>query len=75
MQLLAKLGDPNISMTDIEQLLSEDPKLSYKLMKIINSAAYAKVKKIESLHQAVVYLGIKKLKEWVNLIAPSPTAG
>ena len=71
MQLLSKLSDENMEFPDVEKLLSEDPKLSYKLLKIINSAAFTKVMEIESLHQAVVYLGVKKLKEWASILALS----
>lgn len=71
MQLISALSKPAITMEKIEQLLSEDPKLSYKLLRIINSAALFKVRRIESLHQAVVYLGIDKLKEWATLISLS----
>jgi EAL and modified HD-GYP domain-containing signal transduction protein len=69
MQLLAKLQNPDISVKVIEGLLSEDVRLSYKLLKIVNSAAYGRLRQIESLQQAIVFLGLRKLKEWVSLIA------
>lgn len=71
MKLICELQKRDISIPEIEKLLSEDPKLSYKLLQIINSAAYIKAKKIESLHQAVVFLGLHKLREWASLIALS----
>ncbi len=70
-RLLAELRNPDNNVVEIEKILASDPKLSFKLLQIINSAAYAKVKKIESIHQAIVYMGLEKLREWGSLIALS----
>ena len=69
LQLITHLNDPMISAQEIENLICRDVKLTYKLLQIINSAAFVKVNKIVSLKQAIVYLGITQLKKWVNLIA------
>ncbi|MFM8454675.1 MAG: EAL and HDOD domain-containing protein [Gammaproteobacteria bacterium] len=68
MNLIAKLQNPSVKINEVELLLSQDPVLSFKLLKIINSAAYARPTKVESLQKAVILLGLKKLKEWVSLI-------
>src|SRR5690606_26475720 len=68
MRILAELNNPDVSIEEIEKILSEDPRLSIKILKIINSAAYVKSRKIESLKQAIVFLGLKKLKEWAAII-------
>lgn len=68
LQLLAKLQDPQSDAADIETLISQDVALSYKLLRYINSAFFAFPKKIESLRQAVVYLGTQAIKTWVSLL-------
>lgn len=68
LQLLAKLQDPQTDAADIETLISQDVALSYKLLRYINSAFFAFPKKIESLRQAVVYLGTQAIKTWVSLL-------
>lgn len=68
LQLLAKLQDPRSDAADIETLISQDVALSYKLLRYINSAFFAFPKKIESLRQAVVYLGTQAIKTWVSLL-------
>lgn len=68
LQVLAKLQDPRADAEDIEALISQDVALSYKLLRYINSAFFAFPKKIESLRQAVVYLGMQAIRTWVSLL-------
>lgn len=69
LQLLAALHDPDVSILRVEQLLSQDPVLSYKLLRLVNSAAFALPRTIESLQQAITLLGLDIIKNWVNLLA------
>lgn len=69
LQLLAALHDPDVSILRVEQLLSQDPVLSYKLLRLVNSAAFALPRTIESLRQAITLLGLDIIKNWVNLLA------
>lgn len=71
MQLLARLNDPDISVDELERLISQDVALSYKILRYINSAAMALPRKLDSIGQAVVYLGLQRIKAWANLIALS----
>lgn len=73
MRLLAELRNPNMTAQSVADVLVQDPRMSYKILKIINSAAYAMPQKIESLQQAVVLIGIETLKEWASMIALSAT--
>jgi len=69
LQLLSRLQDPGIVASDIEALVMQDVALSYKLLRYINSAFFALPKKIESIRQAVIYLGVRAIKAWVSLLA------
>ncbi len=69
LQLLAKVQDPNSDAHDLERLISQDVALSYKLLRYINSAFFAFPKEIDSIRQAVVYLGTRAIKTWVSLLA------
>lgn len=68
LQLLSKLQNPKTDAADIEALVMQDVALSYKLLRYINSAFFAFPKKIESIRQAVVYLGTQAIKSWVSLL-------
>ncbi len=71
LRLLGRLHDPAVSINELNALISQDVSLSYKLLRYINSAFFALPKKVESLHQAIVYLGNQAIKTWVTLIALS----
>ncbi|MCG8432620.1 MAG: HDOD domain-containing protein [Gammaproteobacteria bacterium] len=71
MRLIAKLNDPTSEAKDIANLVSEDITLSYKLLKIINSAAMGLPKQIDSIHQATLVMGRDNLASWASLIALS----
>ncbi|MBI5462001.1 MAG: HDOD domain-containing protein [Gammaproteobacteria bacterium] len=68
LHLLSKLQDPESDTGEIEKLVSHDIALSYKLLRYINSAFFALPKKIDSIRQAVVYLGTQAIKTWVSLL-------
>lgn len=71
MQLLACLNNPDITIEELEQLISQDAALSYKILRYINSAALALPRKLESIGQAIIYLGLQRIKAWSSLIALS----
>lgn len=71
MHLVQALQSPDITASEIEELIIKDPVLTFKLLKIVNSAAYSLVKKVESLSQAIVMLGNTQIKKWATLIALS----
>lgn len=74
LKLLAKLQDPDVSMDSLEQVIREDVSLSYKLLRLINSAFYGLPQKIESIRQTLVLLGVHQIRSWVSLMAMSRLA-
>ena len=75
LQLLAQLNDTNTEVEEIEQLIARDPVLSYKLLRLINSAAFNLVTQIDSLRQAITLLGLLQIRSWVTLLAMSNIEG
>jgi len=69
LQLLAALHDPDVPILHVERLLSQDPVLSYKLLRLVNSAAFGLPRTVDSLRQAITLLGLDIIKNWVNLLA------
>lgn len=68
-RLLANINNADASFAEIEQLISHDPLLSYKLLRLINSATFRFVKKVDSLQQAITLLGLNQIRGWASLIA------
>lgn len=71
MQVVQELQKPSTTASDIEKLIIKDPVLTFKLLRIVNSAAYSLVREVESLNQAIVLLGMEQIRKWATLIAMS----
>jgi putative nucleotidyltransferase with HDIG domain len=56
------IDDPKSDMVEIANVISRDPAMTADLIKIVNSAAYVQVKRIDSIREAVKILGIKGIK-------------
>lgn len=64
-RLLHLIDRGNSSPADVEKLLSTDPALAAKALRMVNSDYYGLSGKVESLTQAVLLLGIQQIR---NLI-------
>lgn len=52
----------------LTNIIERDLSLSYKLLKIVNSAGYGSRHRIKSINQALVRLGIDEIKKWIYLL-------
>lgn len=69
LQLLKEVRNPNLDMRDLETSLSRDPKLVFKLLKVVNSAAYRRASAVKSIGHALSMLGMNRIRSWVSMIA------
>jgi len=75
LKLIQKLNQPDISPEVISQLICQDARLSYKLLLLINSVSFGLPRKIESIQEAVVFLGFVEMKNWASFMALSSAEG
>ena len=61
-RILEVLDNPNATADDLEQLVSSDPILSAKVLKVVNSSFYGMPAEVSSIKQAIVLLGVGGLK-------------
>lgn len=64
-QMLLLLNDPNADASHLEKLLQQDQGLASQVMRIANSPAYLPRVPIESLHQAIAWVGLNLLASTV----------
>ena len=57
MKVMQVAQDPKSSATDLAMVVSADPGLSARILRVVNSAAYRRAKEVTSVQQALVVLG------------------
>ena len=67
LQLFSELENPDLKFADIEKLLAHDATLTFKVLRYVNSAAFAQRKEIESIRDALALVGTNTIKKWVSL--------
>ncbi|MHC4886469.1 MAG: HDOD domain-containing protein [Planctomycetota bacterium] len=60
--IIELLDDPNSSVNDINDVMSKDPALVAKILKVVNSAFYSLPNPVSSISQAIVILGFNTVK-------------
>lgn len=68
-RLINLLFDEDVDVARLTDIISNEPALSVKLLKIANSPFYRGQGAITSLQQALMRLGLEQLRKWVILIA------
>ena len=71
LRLLAALQSPNVTIAQVEALIGQDATISYRVLRVINSAMYGLARRVDSLHEAVVLLGLQRIRTWVTLMTLS----
>ncbi len=61
--------DPKSSMYDLSKVIIYDTAVTANLLKVVNSAYFGLPEKVDSVHQAIVYLGMAQVVDLVLLSA------
>ncbi|MFW2490652.1 EAL and HDOD domain-containing protein [Clostridium chromiireducens] len=68
MNLINELNKETVNIEVVEALVKSDVFLSYKLLKEANSAYHYIKRKIVSIRDAIMIIGINELKRWIFII-------
>jgi EAL and modified HD-GYP domain-containing signal transduction protein len=68
LQMLAELQKPDIDFDNLQEIISRDVALSYNLLRFINSAFFALPRRVESIRDALVLLGVMNVRKWATLM-------
>lgn len=69
MRLLKTVADPEVTTKQLEEVIKTDIGLTYKILKMVNSAYYGLPVQIESVGHAIVYMGVEVIRNWVRMLA------
>jgi putative nucleotidyltransferase with HDIG domain len=61
-RILAVLGNPNTPASEIARLISYDPGLTSKVLRMVNSAAYGFQRQISSIQHGIMILGFNNVR-------------
>lgn len=64
-QILMAIGDEDCSIEHLERLVRQDPVLVYRILLMVNSAAFGGRHEIGSLRHALMMLGFRELGRWL----------
>lgn len=71
LELLTALTDDHIDVDGVVTLVTADPALSVRLLRATNSAASGLTRTVTSIRDAVVVLGVRRVRDWVTLMVIS----
>ncbi|MDR0324808.1 MAG: HDOD domain-containing protein [Oscillospiraceae bacterium] len=69
LRMMAEVSRDGIDFNRIAAIIKQDIGLTYKILKLVNSAYFGLVKEITDVKKAVVYLGQMELKKWISFAA------
>jgi c-di-GMP-related signal transduction protein len=68
-KLLSALNREDVSIDEVEELVSHDLSLSVRVLRAVNSAAFGIRHEITSLRHALVLLGLAQVRKWASVWA------
>ncbi len=68
-RLLATIQRPELEGGELERIIGTDVGLSHRLLRYLNSAYYQLQRPLDSIRQAILYLGLDELRRWASLMA------
>jgi c-di-GMP-related signal transduction protein len=71
LELLTAITGDDADLAMVVKIVTSDPALSYRLLRATNSAASGLTNKVSSVRDAVVLLGMRRVRDWVALMLVS----
>ena len=68
LRVLSELHHPEIDFDKLTALLKREHALAYKLLTFVNSALFSRKEPIESIHQALTFVGEDAVRKWLSVV-------
>lgn len=69
LQVLNLVAEPDLSLSDLSRVVSQDPAFSAAILKVANSAAYRGVQETQTLRDAVARLGLTEVGRVAGMVS------
>ncbi len=74
-QLLRKAHEPVPDFDALASIISRDVSLSYRLLRVVNSAAFGLRSRVTSIKHALVLMGITEVRRWISVLTVTGLPG
>ena len=69
LRLLTELSRDDVTVDEVERVVAQDMSMSYRVLRCINSSFYNLPRKVDSIRQGIVILGLDPLRQLCSLVA------
>ena len=69
LQILAAINQPDLTVMAAEEIVKHEASLTYRLLRCVNSAASGLHQEIHSIRQAILLLGVDRIRKWASVWA------
>jgi EAL and modified HD-GYP domain-containing signal transduction protein len=69
LRMMQEVSRPELDVSAIERLIKGEASICYRLLRYLNSAAFALNNEIHSVRHALALLGEREVRRWVRLVA------
>ena len=67
LQMMSAINDPQAGVQELQTIMSRDVAMSVKALNYVNSAASGLGRKVDSIREAIIYIGRNTMRNWINL--------
>ncbi|MCP4673104.1 MAG: HDOD domain-containing protein [Desulfobacula sp.] len=71
LELINEIGKTELDLEKTVELIKNDAAISFKLLKFINSAYFARLTPIDTIKDAITYIGTEELRKFIKIIVMS----
>ncbi len=67
--LMKEISEEHPNFDRIEEIVKREPMICYKLFRYLNSPIFAFSREIQSIHHALILLGLNEVRKWISVVS------
>ena len=69
LRLLRELNQPDVNVHKLDDIIKQEMSIAFRVLRLVNSVAFGTRKRIESIREALVFLGLDIVRKWTSVWA------